>query len=158
MIYGPKTERILAGVLTLASGGWLILILLGYWGSLGWGHVLGLVRVVRHRRRLAADGKKANMTTLRTHFTFRVDTWTPDGESIVEHLAGVETSARQLRHQSSVGRGMPSSAASCLPQRHYPEGTANFAFVEPERECGPAPFGRHSACTICRARDELEAA
>src|SRR6516164_10801649 len=31
----------------------------------------------------------------------------------------------------------------------YPEGTANFAFVEPEREYGPAPFGRHSACTIC---------
>ena len=23
-------------------------------------------------------------------FTFRVDTWTPDGESIVEHVAGVE--------------------------------------------------------------------
>ena len=22
------------------------------------------------------------MTTLRTHFTFRVDTWTPDGESV----------------------------------------------------------------------------
>jgi hypothetical protein len=30
------------------------------------------------------------MTTLRTHFTFRVDTWTSDGESIVEHVAGVE--------------------------------------------------------------------
>jgi hypothetical protein len=30
------------------------------------------------------------MTTLRTHFTFRVDTWTPDGESIVEHVAGIE--------------------------------------------------------------------
>jgi hypothetical protein len=27
------------------------------------------------------------MTTFRTHFTFRVDTWTPDG--IVEH-AGIE--------------------------------------------------------------------
>ena len=26
----------------------------------------------------------------RTHFTFRIDTWTPDGESIVEHVAGVE--------------------------------------------------------------------
>ena len=26
----------------------------------------------------------------RTHFTFRVDTWTADGESIVEHVAGVE--------------------------------------------------------------------
>jgi hypothetical protein len=42
MIYGPKTERLLAGVLTVASGGWLILILLGYLGSLGWVHVLGL--------------------------------------------------------------------------------------------------------------------
>jgi hypothetical protein len=30
------------------------------------------------------------MTTFRTRFTFRVDTWTPDGESIVEHVAGVE--------------------------------------------------------------------
>jgi hypothetical protein len=37
------------------------------------------------------DGvKRTEMTTLRTHFTFRVDTWTPDGESIVEHIAGVE--------------------------------------------------------------------
>ena len=30
------------------------------------------------------------MSTTRTHFTFRVDAWTPDGESIVEHVAGVE--------------------------------------------------------------------
>jgi hypothetical protein len=30
------------------------------------------------------------MTTTRAHFTFRVDTWTPDGESIVEHIAGIE--------------------------------------------------------------------
>jgi len=30
------------------------------------------------------------MVTLRTHFTFRVDTWTLDGESIMEHVAGVE--------------------------------------------------------------------
>jgi hypothetical protein len=30
------------------------------------------------------------MSTTRTHFTFRVDTWSPDGESIVEHVAGVE--------------------------------------------------------------------
>jgi hypothetical protein len=28
--------------------------------------------------------------TTRTNFSFRVDTWTPDGESIVEHVAGVE--------------------------------------------------------------------
>jgi hypothetical protein len=30
------------------------------------------------------------MSTMTTHFTFRVDTCTPDGESIVEHVAGVE--------------------------------------------------------------------
>ena len=30
------------------------------------------------------------MSTTRIQFTFRVDTWTPDGESIVEHVAGVE--------------------------------------------------------------------
>ena len=40
----------------------------------------------------------------------------------------------------------------------YNEGAANFTFVEPEREYGPAPFGRRSACTICSTRDELEAA
>ena len=28
--------------------------------------------------------------TTRTHFSFRIDTWTPDGESIVKHVAGVE--------------------------------------------------------------------
>ena len=42
MIYGPKTDGSLAGVLSVASGGWIILILLGYLVSLGWGHVLGL--------------------------------------------------------------------------------------------------------------------
>jgi hypothetical protein len=25
---------------------------------------------------------------VRTHFAFQIDTWTPDGESIVEHVAG----------------------------------------------------------------------
>ena len=30
------------------------------------------------------------MAVTGTHFTFRVDLWTPDGESIVEHIAGVE--------------------------------------------------------------------
>jgi hypothetical protein len=29
----------------------------------------------------------------------------------------------------------------------YNDRAANLAFVEPEREYGPAPFGRHSACT-----------
>ena len=33
---------------------------------------------------------RRDMSTFRTHFTFRVDTWTPNGESIVEHVAGIE--------------------------------------------------------------------
>ena len=40
--YGPKTEAILAGVLTVASGGWIILILLGYLEWQAWAHVPGL--------------------------------------------------------------------------------------------------------------------
>jgi hypothetical protein len=32
--------------------------------------------------------KKTEKT--RTHFTFRIDEWTANGESIVEHVAGVE--------------------------------------------------------------------
>ena len=35
-------------------------------------------------------GQGEAAVTTRTHFTFRVDTWTPDGASIVEHVAGVE--------------------------------------------------------------------
>jgi len=30
------------------------------------------------------------MTATRTHFTFRIDSWTPDSENIVEHIAGAE--------------------------------------------------------------------
>jgi hypothetical protein len=28
--------------------------------------------------------------TTRTHFAFRIDMWSPDGSSIIEHIAGVE--------------------------------------------------------------------
>jgi hypothetical protein len=28
--------------------------------------------------------------TTRTHFAFRIDMWTDDGENIIEHLAGAE--------------------------------------------------------------------
>jgi hypothetical protein len=43
----------------------------------------------------------------RTHFTFRVDTWTPDGASIVEHVAGVEDYFR-LRSQRTAYPAPPS--------------------------------------------------
>ena len=29
-------------------------------------------------------------TNYRTHFAYRIDLWDPDGENVIEHLAGVE--------------------------------------------------------------------
>ena len=43
------------------------------------------------------------MSTTRTQFTFRVDTWTPDRESIVEHVAV----SRTLAGASHGGRNPP---------------------------------------------------
>jgi hypothetical protein len=51
------------------------------------GEIIGNSNTSLHK----AGDKGAKMTTFRTRFTFRVDTWTPDGKSIVEHVAGVET-------------------------------------------------------------------
>ena len=36
------------------------------------------------------------MTTTRSHFTFRIDTWTADGESVIEHVAGAESGESKL--------------------------------------------------------------
>ena len=64
------------------------------------------------------------MTKLRTHFTFRVDTWTPDGESIVEHVAGVEDyqialatfrAACQRWHSHHLAAGRPSYRGQPAP-------------------------------------------
>ena len=38
-------------------------------------------------------------TTFRTHFTFRVDTWTPEGESIVEQVKQPPETLRNLAKQ-----------------------------------------------------------
>ena len=35
--------------------------------------------------------------TSRTHFTFRIDQWTDDGDNIIDHLAGVEGRAGKNR-------------------------------------------------------------
>jgi hypothetical protein len=49
-------------------------------------------------------------TTYRTHFTFRVDTWTPDGESIVEpcrRRRGLSGRARSYRAACQRWSGTP---------------------------------------------------
>ena len=64
------------------------------------------------------------MTTIRTHFTFRVDTWTPDGESIVEHVAGVEDYELDPRHLPrrlrTLARHPHHLAAGCASDRGQP--------------------------------------
>ena len=66
--------------------------------------------------------------TTRTHFTFRVDTWTADGESIVEHVAGVEVARPQfpqakvpLKKFGEVAKLNPLRSRNCLaPKILYP--------------------------------------
>src|SRR5262249_35913492 len=53
------------------------------------------------------------MTVTRTHFTFRIDTWTPDGENIVEHIAGVEDYHLALPASTLMLPGLPSSDSNC---------------------------------------------
>jgi hypothetical protein len=47
MIYGPKTDRILAGVLTVASGGWIILKVPGLFVLFG----IGIASLLTGKRR-----------------------------------------------------------------------------------------------------------
>jgi len=64
---------------------------------------------------------RRDMSTFRTHFTFRVDTWTPDGESIVEHVAGIEDRARYLpRRLRTLARHPHHPAARCASDRGQP--------------------------------------
>jgi hypothetical protein len=54
------------------------------------------------------------VTVTRTHFAFRIDMWDASGESIVEHIAGVEdyqSRRRPTGPRSSAGRARPSRCA-----------------------------------------------
>jgi hypothetical protein len=53
------------------------------------------------------------MTTPRTHFTFRVDTWTPDGESIV----GVEDYQIALATYRAACERWPGTPSPCVRVR-----------------------------------------
>jgi len=57
------------------------------------------------------------MSTLRTHVTFRVDTWTPDGESFVEHIAGVEDYQVALATYRAACERWPSTLACAWCRR-----------------------------------------
>jgi hypothetical protein len=52
------------------------------------------------------------MMTTRSHFAFRIDTWTANGESIVEHVAGAEDFQIALADAAAVARRWPGAASS----------------------------------------------
>jgi hypothetical protein len=58
------------------------------------------------------------MTTMRTHFAFRIDTWTPDGESIVEHVAGVEDYQVALATYRAACERWPGTPITPITLRH----------------------------------------
>jgi hypothetical protein len=73
------------------------------------------------------------MSTLRTHFTFRVDTWTPDGESIVEHVAGIEDYQVALAtYRAACERYPGTPITSDGGARRRPRTNSN---VEPDKSC-----------------------
>src|SRR5215831_2584703 len=83
----------------------------GLFGVAGVGPRPWPVRVVWHRRRLAARGKKVEMTTTRTHFTLPRDTWTPDDASIGSTSPASRTIRLRSPHSAppaNAGRGRPS--------------------------------------------------
>ena len=63
------------------------------------------------------------MTPKKTSLTFRIDTWTPDGESIVKHVAGVEdyqvalATYRAVCSSSRDGPGLATTPAAGTPGR-----------------------------------------
>src|SRR5438094_7028657 len=88
--------------------------------------------------------------TTRTHFTFRIDMWSPDGSSIIEHIAGVEDF--QIA-QATYTRAPSRSSA----QHPAVEATPAFSGFDPERQglprrlCARAAFGASTCLRISQA-------
>ena len=87
-------------------------------------------------------------TTFRTHFTFRVDTWTPDGESVVEHVAGVEDYQVALATYRAACERWPRHphhpAARCASDRGQPASARGVESIKGTtfREAKKAPLCR----------------
>src|SRR5215813_3401255 len=79
----------------------------------------------------ASDLRRTEMTTSRTHFAFRVDTWSPDGESIVEHVTGIDDYQVALSHKwlskkcRSLSKKRPHRPARRRAAAHAPQDAGN---------------------------------
>src|SRR6202008_4250405 len=96
------------------------------------------------------------MTTTRTHFTFRVDTWTPDGESIVEHVAGVEDYQVALATFRAACERWPGTPITLRQGARVIEDSRRLRVVSSQKEYR-WPRGPHADARLCgdaRGRDD----
>ena len=61
------------------------------------------------------------MPVTRTHFAFRIDMWTADGESIVEHIADVEDLTVALATYHAACKRWPGAAITLRQGTHIIE-------------------------------------
>ena len=77
------------------------------------------------------------MAATRTHFAFRIDLWTSDGASIVEHLAGAEDFQLALAtYRATVEPRLRRKSLKRLTRRRTPYPPA--ALADPPDENAPA--------------------
>src|SRR6516165_2561554 len=96
------------------------------------------------------------MSAMRTHFTYRVDTWTPDGESIVEHVAGrrgLPGRTRYLpRRLRTLARRSHHLAAGRRSDREQQASTRGVGLSAPRRALGNRFSGPPRICDKMRNR------
>ena len=90
------------------------------------------------------------MTTFRSHFAFRVDTWTPDGESIVEHVAGVEDYQVALATYRAARERWPGTPITLRQSARVIE-DSTYGTPSPRSPPAPFPLKVHVCSTYSRA-------
>ena len=92
------------------------------------------------------------MSTMQTHFTFRVDTCTPDGQSIVEHVAGIEDYQVALATYRAACERWPGTPIITLRQGSRVIEDSRAPALGVGYRCSPLPIGpllrKHARCLI----------
>jgi hypothetical protein len=75
----------------------------------------------RHSDAISGRFRGHRVTTTRSHFAFRIDMWTADGESIVEHMADVEDLTVALATYQAACKRWPGAAITLRQGGHIIE-------------------------------------
>jgi hypothetical protein len=69
-----------------------------------------------------------------THFLYRVDMWTTDGEKVIEHLAGIEDFQVAMATYRAACERWPGTAITLRQGARVIESP-----IRPRKECSPCP-------------------